>query len=113
MPDAPDEPEALPGTPAEPPLPDKIGRIAGQYLRASYGKDGDHSHYGLKDKNGQFYIGKDQIEIDGNDLVIKGKRYRETQGLCCVKILARVGFPGVQEVKLRFPYGSNLLLHHS
>jgi len=79
------QPEALPDAdavaPAEPPLSINIGRIADQYMRASYGKDGDHSHYGLKDKNGQFYTGKDPIEIDGNDLVIKGKRYRGTQGL--------------------------------
>ena len=74
LPDAPTELQALPDTaavaPAEPPLPINIGRIADQYLHASYGKDGGHSQYGLKDKNGQFYIGKDPIEIDGNDLVI-------------------------------------------
>jgi len=42
LPDAPAEPEALPDAaavaPAEPPLPINIGRIADQYLRASYGK---------------------------------------------------------------------------
>jgi len=85
LPDTPAEPEALPDAaavaPAKPPLPINIGRIADQYLCASYGKRGDHSHYGLKDKNGQFYIGKDPIEIGGNYLVIKGKWYRGTQGL--------------------------------
>jgi len=75
------QPEALPDAAAEPPLPINIGRIAEQYLRASHGKDGDDSHYELKSMNGQSYIGKDLIEIDGNDLVIKGKRYRGTRGL--------------------------------
>ena len=80
LPDAPAEPEGLPDA-VEHTLPINIGRIADKYLHTSHGKSGDHSHYGLKDKNGQFYIGKDLIEIDGNDLVIKGKRYRGTQGL--------------------------------
>jgi len=85
LPDAPAEPESLPDAaavaPAEHPLPINIGRIAEQYLRSSYGKGADHSHYELKDKNGQFYIGKDPIKTDGNDWVIKGKRYRGTPGL--------------------------------
>ena len=71
-------PDAAAVAPAEHPLPINIGRIAEQYLRSSYGKGADHSHYELKDKNGQFYIGKDPIKTDGNDLVIKGKRYRGT-----------------------------------
>jgi len=79
--DAPAEPEALPNDPAKPPLPDKIGRIAEEYLRTSYGEDGDKSHYGLKSMNGQFYIGKNPIKIDGNNLVVNGKRYRGTPGL--------------------------------
>ena len=65
LPDAPAEPETLPDaaavTPAKHTLPINIGRIADKYLRASHGMSGDHSHHGLKDKNGQFYIGKDLI----------------------------------------------------
>jgi len=68
FPHAPAEPEALPDAAAESPLPINVGRIASEYLRASYGEHGDKSHYGLEDKNGQFYIGKDPIEIDGNAL---------------------------------------------
>jgi len=81
LPDASAQPEALPDVPAKPPLPNNIGRIAEHYLRASYGKRGDHSHYELKDKNGQFYIGKNLIEIEGKDLKIGDKSYRRTQGL--------------------------------
>jgi len=100
LPDAPAEPEALPdaaaAAPAEHPLTIYIGRIADQYMRASHGPAGDDlSHYGLNDKNGQFYIGNDLIERDGNDFVIKGKRYRGTQGLWQLITMKRpeLGFP--------------------
>ena len=70
------QPEALPG----PSLPIDIGIIAEQYLLGSYGKDGDKT-FGLKSKGGQFYLGNAQLDVDGNDLVINDKRYREAQGL--------------------------------
>ena len=82
LPDAPAEPEALPYAaavaPAEHPLPIKIGRIVDQYLRDSHGKRGDT--YGLKDKDGQFFLVDAEVGIDGNDLIIGDKRYRGTQG---------------------------------
>jgi len=55
----------------------------------------------LKDKNGQFYIGKDPIEIDGNDLVIKGERYRGTQGLWQLITMKEpeLGFPTKNDMK--------------
>jgi len=99
------QPEALPDAaavaPAKHTLPINIGRIADKYLRASHGKSGGHSYYGLKDKNGQFYIGKDLIEIDGNDLVLKGKRYRGTQGLWQLIRMKQPepGFPTKEDVK--------------
>jgi len=102
------QPEALPDAPAEPPLPINVGRIASKYLCASHGKDGDHSHYGLKDKNGQFYIGKDPIEIDGNDLVIEDKRYRGTQGLWQL-ITMRNPEPGFQTKEDEKNYGEIMI----
>jgi len=85
QPELEEQPEALPVvpavTPAKPPLPINIGRIFEHYLHASHGDYGDHSHYGQKDKNGQFYLGNALVGIDANDLPINDKRYRGTQGL--------------------------------
>ena len=78
------QPEALPDAaavaPAEPPLPINIGRIADQFMRALLGKRGDHT-FGLKDEDGQFFLGDAEVGIDGNDLIIGDKRYHRTPGL--------------------------------
>jgi len=78
------QPEALPDAaavaPAEHPLPINIWRIADQYMRASHGKSSDHT-FGLKDKDGQFFLGNAEVGTDGNDLIIGDKRYRGTPGL--------------------------------
>jgi len=80
------QPEALP----KPPPPIDIRTIAEQYLLGSYGRDGDKT-FGLKNKDGQFYLGKSKVDIDVNDvndliidvndLIIDAKRYSATQGL--------------------------------
>ena len=73
-------PDAAAVAPAEHPLPINIGRIADQYMRASHGKPGDHA-FGLKDKDGQFFLGNAEVGIDGNDLISCNKRYHGTPGL--------------------------------
>jgi len=64
-----EQPEALAVAPAEPTLPINVGRIAENYLRASHGKDGDHT-YGLKDKDRQFFVDDAEVDVVGNDLII-------------------------------------------
>ena len=73
-------PDAAAVGPAEHSLPINIGRIADQYTRASHGKPGVHT-FGLKDKDGQFLLGNAEVSIDGNDLIIGGKRYKGTPAL--------------------------------
>jgi len=49
-------------------------------MRASHGKPGDRT-FGLKNKDGQFFLGNAEVGIDGNDLIIGDKRYHGTPGL--------------------------------
>ena len=63
----------------EPFLPN-TGEIAKQYLRKSRGKEADKT-FGLEDRDGQLYLGNAKVAFDGDDLLIKGKRYLETPGV--------------------------------
>jgi len=88
------QPEALPDAAAvalaEHPLPINIGIIADQYMRASRGKPGDHT-FGLKDKDGQFFLGNAEVGIDGNDLIIGDKRCHGTPGLWDLIVMKKTG----------------------
>ena len=37
--------------------------------------------FGIYDKGGKFYIGDSPIEIDGDNITVKGKEYLGTEGL--------------------------------
>ena len=73
------EPEDL----SDPPHPINIGTIAEQYLLQSYGNQGDKT-FGLKNKDGQFYLGKAKVDIYRNDLIVGDKNIKEHHlfGIC-------------------------------
>jgi len=73
------EPEAV-QAPPQPPLPINVDQLARKYLVNSDGSAGDKT-FGLDNRGGQFFLGNTEVDSEGNDLVIGGKRYTGTQGL--------------------------------
>jgi len=59
-----------------------IGNIAERYLKTGFKKDYDYA-YGIQpsDTSSKFRLGRYDIDIDGNDLIIDGERYYGTVGL--------------------------------
>ena len=55
-----------------------IGELAKYYLNMEEGKD---LTYGVKKRNGHYFIGDKQIQFVGDDIVVAGKQYEGTQGL--------------------------------
>ena len=62
------------------PFPPNTGEIAEQYLRKSRGKEADKA-FGLEDRDGQLCLGNAKVAFDGDDLIIKVKRYLGTPEL--------------------------------
>jgi len=73
------EPQAVQALP-EPPLPINIDQLARKYLVNSYGNSGDKT-FELDNRGGQFFLGNTEVDFEGNDLVIGGKRFVGTRGL--------------------------------
>jgi len=65
---------------AEPPLTSEIGPLAKKYLVDSYGKAGDKT-FRLNTRGRKFFVGNAEIDFEGNDLIIGGKKYTGTRGL--------------------------------
>jgi len=80
--------EALPVAPAETPLPINIDLIARKYLVNSYGTAGDKT-FRFDNRGGEFFLGNTEVDFEGNDLVIGGKRFSGMRGLWDLIIMKR------------------------
>jgi len=58
-----------------------IGPVAEQYLRLFATQQEVDKTFGIYDKHGKFYIGDSPIEIDGDNITVKGTQYTGTLGL--------------------------------
>ena len=58
-----------------------IGDIAEQYLRKFASKPGTDKTFGLRDKDGKFYIGNKEAKIKENHIIVGEKEYAGTPGL--------------------------------
>ena len=57
------------------------GDIAEQYLRKFTFKSGTDKTFGLRDKDGKFYIGNKKTKIKKNNIIVGEKEYAGTPGL--------------------------------
>ena len=55
-----------------------IGDIAEQYLRKFATVSGADKTFGLRDKNGKFYIGNKEAKIKKNNIIVGNKEYAGT-----------------------------------
>ena len=58
-----------------------IGPVAEQYLRQFASQQEVDKTFGIYDRDGKFYIGDSPIEIDGDNITVKGTEYTGTPGL--------------------------------
>ena len=58
-----------------------IGDIAEQYLRKFAAASGADKTFGLRDKDGKFYIGYKEAKIKENHIIVGNKEYTGTPGL--------------------------------
>ena len=58
-----------------------IANIAEQYLRMFATMSGADKTFGLRDKNGKFYIGNKEAKIKKNNIIVGNKEYAGTPGL--------------------------------
>ena len=58
-----------------------IGDIAEQYLRKFATVSGVDKTFGLRDKDGKFYIGNKEAKIKENNIIVGNKEYAGTPGL--------------------------------
>ena len=58
-----------------------IGDIAEQYLRKCATVSGADKTFGLRDKDGKFYIGKKEAKIKENNIIVGDKEYTGTNGM--------------------------------
>jgi len=58
-------------------LPINVGPIAHEYLNNYLTEKGDRI-FGIKYKNGVYYLGKTRVDFDGNDLIIGNDTYPGT-----------------------------------
>ena len=58
-----------------------IGDIAEQYLRKFASASGTDKTFGLRDKDGKFYIGNEDAKIKENNIIVVDKEYIGTPGL--------------------------------
>ena len=58
-----------------------IGDIAEQYLRNFATMSGADKTFGLRDKDGKFYIGNKEAKIKENNIIVGNKEYSGTPGL--------------------------------
>ena len=72
----------------ETPLPINTDQLARKYLVNSYGNAGDKT-FGLDNRGGLFFLGNTEVDFEGNDLVVGGKRYAATRGLWDLLVMKR------------------------
>ena len=58
-----------------------IGDIAKQYLRKFASVSGADKTFGLRDKDGKFYIGNKEAKIKENNIIVGDREYAGTPGL--------------------------------
>ena len=58
-----------------------IGDIAEQYLRKFASRSGTDKTFGLRDKDGKFYIGNKEAKIKENNIIVSETEYAGTPGL--------------------------------
>ena len=58
-----------------------IGDIVEQYLRKFASTSGTDKAFGLRDKDGKFYIGNKEAKIKENNIIVGDKEYAGTPGL--------------------------------
>ena len=58
-----------------------IGDIAEQYLRKFDSASGTDKTFGMRDKDGRFYIGNKEAKIKENNIIVGDKEYAGTHGL--------------------------------
>ena len=58
-----------------------IGDIAEQYLRKFAAASGANKTFGLRDKDGKFYIGNKEAKIKENNIIVGNKECAGTPGL--------------------------------
>ena len=58
-----------------------IGDIAEQYLRKFATMSGADKTFGLRDKDGKFYVGKKEAKIKESNLIVDNKEYAGRPGL--------------------------------
>ena len=58
-----------------------IGDIAEEYLRKFATVSGADKTFGLRDKDGRFYIGTNEAKIKDNNIIVGNKEYTGTPGL--------------------------------
>ena len=58
-----------------------IGDIAENYLRKFATMSGADNTFGLRDKDGKFYIGNKEAKIKENNIIVGNKEYAGTPGL--------------------------------
>ena len=56
------------------PMPINVGPITHDYLNNYLTEKGDRT-FGIKYKNGVYYVGSTRVDFDGNNLIIGGKEY--------------------------------------
>ena len=77
-------PPALPWEPELPeiefPMPIYVGPVAHEYLNNYLTEKGDRT-FGIKYRNGVYYLGNTSVDFDGNNLIIGNKEYEGIPGL--------------------------------
>ena len=58
-----------------------MGNIAKQYLRKFASTSGTDRTFGLRDKDGKFYIGSKEAKIEENNIIVGEKEYAGMPGL--------------------------------
>ena len=58
-----------------------VGNIAEQYLRKFSSTSGTDKTFGLRDKDGKFYIESNEAKINENNIIVGEKEYDGTPGL--------------------------------
>ena len=58
-----------------------IGDIAEQYLRKFASVSGTDKIFGVRDKDGKFYIGNNEAKVKENNIIVGDRDYLDTHGL--------------------------------
>ena len=58
-----------------------VGNIAEQYLRKFAATSGTDKTFGLRDKDGKFYVGSKEAKVKENNIIVGEKEYTGKPGL--------------------------------